>query len=112
MKNVLLNVMVAVPLLVAASALRAQTNGPTQTDTNLVVMALPRVDYEIKQRKELQFVAFDPHYQEEKAERVARTRALGKQVIEREAAGQNVELSYQIVFEIIWRLTQTADFKR
>ena len=112
MKKNLQEVTVAVLLLSSVSVLRAQTNGPTQTDTNLVVMALPRVDYEINQRKEQQFVAFDPHYEEEKAERVARTRALGKQVIEREAAGQNVELSYQIVFEIIWRLTQTADFKR
>jgi hypothetical protein len=75
-------------------------------------MVLPRADFEINQRKEQQFVAFDPHYVEEKAERVARTRVLGQQVIVREATGQNVELSYQILSEIVWRLTQTADFKR
>jgi hypothetical protein len=112
MKKILQKATVAVLLLASASAPRAQTNVSTQTDTNTAVMVLPRADYEINQRKEQQFVAFDPHYVEEKAERLVRTRALGQQVIAREAAGQNVELSYQILFEIVWRLTQTADFKR
>jgi hypothetical protein len=112
MRNILRELIVAVLLLASASAPRAQTNVSTQTDTNLVVMVLPRADFEINQRKEQQFVAFDPHYVEEKAERVARTRVLGQQVIVREATGQNVELSYQILSEIVWRLTQTADFKR
>ncbi|MGD0649626.1 MAG: hypothetical protein ABSA97_00535 [Verrucomicrobiia bacterium] len=92
--------------------MQGQTSVSTQTETNPAFTLLPRADYEINLRKEQQFVAFDPHYKEAKAERVARTRTLGKQVIEREAAGQNAELSYQIVFEIIWRLTQTANFKR
>jgi hypothetical protein len=112
MKNKLKNTIVAVLLLAAVSPLPAQTNVSTQTETNAAVTSLPRADYEINLRKEEQFVTFDPHYKEAQAERVARTRLLGKQVLEREATGQNVELSYQILFEIIWRLTQTADFKR
>lgn len=57
-------------------------------------------------------VAFDPHYKEAKADRIAKARVLGKQVILREIAGQNTRFSHQILSEIIWLISSTADFKR
>jgi hypothetical protein len=76
------------------------------------VRLLPQADLEFNQCREQDFLAFDPHYKEELTNRIVRARALGKQVISREVAGQNTELSHQIISEIIWLISSTADFKR
>ena len=88
----------------------AQTKLPAKAGP--VGAASPQVDLQIDQRKEREFIVFDPHYKEAKAERIAKARVLGKQVIVREAAGQNTQFSHQILSEIIWLLASTADFKR
>src|SRR5664280_1858376 len=74
-------------------------------------MRAPQSDLEHNARKQKEFLAFDPHYEESKAERIARARVLGKQVHEREAAGQNTSCSHQILWEIKALVTQTANFK-
>lgn len=74
-------------------------------------MRAPQSDLEHNARKQQEFLAFDPHYEESKAERIARARVLGKQIREREAAGQNTSCSHQILWEIKALVTQTADFK-
>ena len=101
-----------VALLAITSASWAQTDGVRPPSTNSVRTSLPQADREITLRKQQEFVAFDPQYQEKLAERIARARVLGKQVIQREVAGQNTEFSHQIVSEIIWLVSSTADFKR
>jgi len=73
---------------------------------------LPQSDYEVKEWKEKEFIKFDPDYKAELTERVARTTLLYKQVISRETANQNTALSHQILSEIIWLISSTADFKR
>ena len=73
---------------------------------------VPQIDRNCKQFKDLEFIVFDPHYVEARAQRIARARELGSQVIAREQAGQNTALSHQILSEIIWLISCTADFKR
>ena len=73
---------------------------------------LPRSNSERNQRRAQEFTAFDPHYNEAKAERLAKARILGGQVIGREKSGQNTQLSHQILSEIIWLASSTADFAR
>ena len=68
-------------------------------------------DLEHNARTEQEYVAFDPHYKESKAERIARTRVLLQRVREREAAGQNTSCSKEILWELKALITQTADFK-
>lgn len=60
--------------------------------------------------KKQDFLKYDPNYAQELAERIARFTPLLKQVIAREMAGQNTELSHQILIEVIWRISATADF--
>jgi hypothetical protein len=74
-------------------------------------MRAPQSDLEHNARKQQEFLAFDPHYEESKTERIARARVLGKQVHEWEAAGQNTSCSHQILWEIKALVTQTANFK-
>lgn len=88
----------------------AQTKLPSQASPP-IALAAP-AGLQINQWKEREFVAFDSHYREAKAERIAKARTLGKQVIMREAAGQNTRFSHQILSEIIWLISSTADFKR
>jgi hypothetical protein len=95
--------------LVAASAAWATAEGgaapkPPVTAAPAAVKSPPPKDRE--------FLAFDPHYLESRARRSERARALGKQVITRERAGRDVRLSHQILSEVIWLLSATADFGR
>ena len=76
---------------VFASIAQAQTNAAAHSSPALT--ALPQADLGINQWKEQEFLAFDPRFKEEMAGRVARARALGKQVITREIAGQNTEFA-------------------
>jgi len=71
----------------------------------------PQADLEHKSRTEQEFIAFEPHYQEEKAERIAKARALYIKVQEREAAGQSTSCSKQILWEFKALVMQTANFK-
>jgi len=89
---------------------KAQTDAPASSDA--VNTVLPQADLQFHRWKEHDFLAFDPHYKEEQAKRIARARALADEVIAREVAGQNTELSHQILSEIIWLISSTADFTR
>jgi hypothetical protein len=89
---------------------QAQANAPAGSEA--IVTVLPQADLEFKQWRERDFLTFNPHYKEELAKRVVRARALGNRVIAREVAGQNTELSHQILSEIIWLISSTADFTR
>jgi hypothetical protein len=102
---------VASGLLVEAQLL-AQSNAPIPSETNLPAKSLPQSDIEISLLKQRQFLAFNPRYKEEKAARATKAQTLGKQVIMREVAGQDTRLSHQILSEIIWLISSTADFKR
>ena len=99
-----------IPIVLFASIGRAQADAPSSYEA--VVTVLPRADLQFHQWKERDFLAFDRHYREELTKRVARARALREQVISREVAGQNTELSHQILAEIIWLISSTADFTR
>jgi len=71
----------------------------------------PQADLEQKARTEQEFTTFDPHYKEEKAERIAKARAFYAKVREREAAGQSTSCSHQILWELKALIVQSADFK-
>jgi hypothetical protein len=75
------------------------------------VSRTPQADLEHKARTEQEFMAFDPNYKEEKAERIAKARASYAKVRELEAAGTNTACSKQILWELKALITQTADFK-
>ena len=77
-----------------------------------VATPLPSADYSVSQWKERDYMAFDPRYQEDRAARVARLRAVAQQVLAREADGQPTGLSHQILAEMIWLVSSTADFPR
>jgi hypothetical protein len=72
----------------------------------------PQSDLEHNVRVKKEFLVFNPYYEESIAERGARVRALRDQVHERETSGKNTSCSRQILSEIEWLITQTADFKR
>lgn len=87
--------------MIAAGACRAQTAAP-----------VPEADTQINQWRLADFVRFDPQYTAKMPARIARARALGKDVIARETAGQNTQRSHQILSEVIWLISATADFKQ
>jgi hypothetical protein len=72
----------------------------------------PQSDVEANARAEGDFIAFDAHYKESRAQRGAHTKELAKRVYALEADGQKTSCSHQILFELVWLLTSTADFKR
>lgn len=61
---------------------------------------------------EQDFVAFNPHYKEEREPRVARTYALAKRMFEEEAKGGKTTCGHQILFELESLLVSSADFNR
>ncbi len=73
---------------------------------------VPPVVREINQIKKQQFIAYDPYYEDEKAQRVARFRKVATEVFNREAAGQYIPCVNEQFKELLWLLTSTADFKR
>jgi hypothetical protein len=77
-----------------------------------LVSQAPRADLEQKERRQQEFLQFDPHFKEERADRLAKARALGKQVYALEAAGKDTTCSQQILKDILWSYYSTADFKR
>jgi len=83
-----------------------------QTNFNAGVRVLPQSDSGVKEWKDHEFLSFDHHYKEELAKQTTRTGILYKQVVGREIAGQQTGFSHQILAEIIWLISSTADFKR
>ncbi len=79
------------------------------SNTPKVRQPLP-TDLEQKTRAEQEFTAFDPHYKEEKAARIASARTFYATVREREASGQSTTCSKEILWELKALLTQTANF--
>ena len=77
----------------------------------LRVTQAPQADVEQRAKIEQEFIAFDPHYSEEKAERIAKVRALYATVRGREAANQSTSCSHQILWELKTLVSTTADFK-
>jgi hypothetical protein len=71
----------------------------------------PQADLEHKTRTEQEYIAFDARYPEEKAQRIAKARALYAKVSEREAAGQITSCSKEILWEFKALITQSANFK-
>jgi hypothetical protein len=74
------------------------------------VSQTPQADLEHNARTEQEFIAFNPNYKAEKAERIAKARASYAKVRELEAAGTNTACSKQILWELKALVTQTADF--
>ncbi len=77
----------------------------------IAAMRVPQSDLEYRARAKQEFTVYDPAYESSRAERVKQARALGKQVFQREAAGQPSECSHQILNEISWLLGYTANFE-
>jgi len=77
----------------------------------LKVTQAPQADLEQKAKTEQEFIAFDPRYKEERAERIAKLRALYATVCDREAANQGTSCSHQILWELKALVMTTADFK-
>jgi hypothetical protein len=57
------------------------------------------------------FVAFDPHYPEERESRVTRTYALAEHMFDEEGKGGKTTCGHQILFELESLLVSSADFK-
>jgi hypothetical protein len=74
------------------------------------VSAPPENDVEHNARREQEFAAFDPHFQERKAERVAVLRELAGRVQERENTRQNTTCAHQILWELKLAIGFSADF--
>lgn len=77
----------------------------------LAQSSVPPADLTANASLQNDFVTFDPHYKEEKEERIARTRVLAKKVFSHEAAQHNTGCSHEILFETMSLLVSSADFK-
>src|ERR1041385_3556688 len=109
MKAVLPAVTIFSLLLFGAQSLWAQTSDLTQTNSHIWVV--PQVVREIQKIKQQQFVAFNPHYLEERSNFIAQFRVVGKQLFAKEAAGENVRCA-PFIFKELWRLiSSSADLK-
>src|SRR3954467_5136486 len=58
------------------------------------------------------FVAYNPNYKELRVDRIRRATSLGTHVYELETQGHSVTCAHQILTEIKWLLSATADFRR
>jgi hypothetical protein len=92
------------PLLLLLSTSYATSSAPKAWQP-------PQADLEQKSKTEQEFIAFDPHYKEERAERIAKLRTLYATVRDREAANQSTSCSHQILWELKALVMTTADFK-
>jgi hypothetical protein len=72
---------------------------------------LPQADREANARMEHDFLAYNPHYKEEKQQRIERIRAVAREVLEKESSGQKTACSHQILFEAMSLIISSADFK-
>jgi hypothetical protein len=62
--------------------------------------------------REQEFVAFNPHYKDFRAQRAKSAQALGRQVFDQEAQGRDTACAHQILMEAAWLIGNTADFER
>ena len=75
------------------------------------VPQLPQADLEANARMERDFLAYNPHYKEEKQQRIERIRAVAREVLENESSGQKTACSHQVLFEAMSLVISSADFK-
>jgi hypothetical protein len=75
------------------------------------VVQAPQADIDQKPKTEQEFIAFNPNYKAERAQRIAKLRTLYATVREREAAKQSTSCSHQILWELKALLMTSADFK-
>ncbi len=75
------------------------------------VPQVPQADLEANTRMERDFLAYDPHYKEEKQQRIKRIRAVAREVLENESSGQKTACSHQVLFEAMSLVISSADFK-
>ncbi len=90
--------------MICASALAVSVTAFAQT------LHLPPADLDANRQLTEDFTAYQPHYKEMRAERVAETRALAAKVFAMEAARQPTACSHQILFELESLLISSADF--
>ena len=69
------------------------------------------LDHDASSLLEQDFIAFDPHYREERESRVTRTKELAKRMFTEEAQGAKTACGHQILFELGSLLLSSADFK-
>ncbi len=72
---------------------------------------VPQPDLEANARMERDFLTYDPHYKEEKEQRIERIRAIARKVFEKEKSRQKTACSHQILFEAMSLIISSADFK-
>ncbi|HXE42691.1 MAG TPA: hypothetical protein VN516_06670, partial [Candidatus Baltobacteraceae bacterium] len=97
-------------LFVATQTLSSQTN--VSLGTNAIIWTVPQVVRDIEQIKQQQFLAFNPHYREEKSNFLAQFRSAAKQIFVKEKAGENIQCAHQIYEDLLWQITSSADVKR
>lgn len=73
---------------------------------------LPQADVEHNQRKQAEFLAFNANYEQLKNSRIEQIKTLGMQVYMQELSGREIKCAHQILSELIWLISSTADFKR
>lgn len=71
----------------------------------------PTVDRGANALLEQDFIAFNPHYKQEREPRVERTKALAQRMFAAEAKGGKTTCGHQILFELESLLISSADFK-
>ena len=74
-------------------------------------LRIPQSDLEANSRMERDFLTYDPHYKEEKEQRIERIRAVAHKVLEKESSGQQTACSHQILFEAMSLIISSANFK-
>lgn len=72
---------------------------------------VPQSDLEANSRMERDFLAYDPHYKEEKQKRIERIRTVARKVLDQESSGQKTACSHQILFEAMSLIISSSDFK-
>lgn len=91
----------------------AGLNGATETVRPAAALsAPPEADRDFGKWTGRDFIAFDAHYPENRVARAARLRVLAQQTLASEAARKPTAYSFQILSELIWLVSSTADFKR
>jgi len=104
-------------LIIAVCLAQCTMNAQGQQDHPLATVhksnvAVPAGDLQVEAWKRQQFLAYDSQYFNKIIRRVDRARQLGKQVFAREDSGASTACSHEIVYELGWLMSSTADFAR
>ncbi len=78
----------------------------------LAAAAVPPADLDQNASVDREMLAFNPGYQKLMQPRIVKRRELERQVLARESAGQSTDCSHQILTELDWLTSNTADFAR